>query len=110
VDLASVERGMANVLIEPETTLASIIVHTKTKHLDVAPTNIELSAAEVELFSAIGREMALRDKLTKDIVERYDYVLIACPATLGLLTLNSLAGSNGDILPVQSQSCALKGV
>ena len=57
VDLASVERGMANVLIESETSLASIIVHTTTKHLDVAPTNIDLSSAEVELFSAIGREI-----------------------------------------------------
>jgi len=110
VELGSVERGMANVLIEPETSLASIILHTTTKHLDVAPTNIELSSAEVELFSAIGREMALRDKLTKDIVERYDYILIDCPPTLGLLTLNALVGSNGVIIPVQTQYYALKGV
>jgi len=110
VDLANVERGMANVMIEPETTLASIIVHTRTKHVDIAPTNIELSAAEVELFSAIGREMALRDKLTSDIVERYDYVLIDCPPTLGLLTLNALVAAQGVIIPVQTQYYALKGV
>ena len=110
VDLASVERGMANVLIESESSLASIIVHTTTKHLDVAPTNIDLSSAEVELFSAIGREMALRDKLNKEIVERYDYILIDCPPTLGLLTLNALVASNGVIIPVQTQYYALKGV
>jgi chromosome partitioning protein len=101
---------MANVLIEPETTLTSIILHTTTKHLDVAPTTIDLSAAEVELFSSIGREMALRDKLTKQIVERYDYILIDCPPTLGLLTLNALVAANGVIIPVQTQYYALKGV
>src|SRR4029077_7177170 len=80
------------------------------KHLGGAPTNIELSSAEGELFSAIGREMALRDKLTKEIVERYDYILIDCPPTLGLLTLNALVGASGVIIPVQTQYYALKGV
>ena len=110
IDLAGVERGMANVLIEQGTSLASVIVHTRTKHLDVAPTNIELSAAEVELFSAIGREMALRDKLSRELVERYDYVIVDCPPTLGLLTLNALVAADGVIIPVQTQYYALKGV
>ena len=111
VDLATVERNMANVLIDPDVSLASVIVHSKTKHLDVAPTTIDLSSAEVELFSAIGREMALRDKLSHEtVVDRYDYVLIDCPPTLGLLTLNALVAANGVIIPVQTQYYALKGV
>ncbi|HET8569059.1 MAG TPA: AAA family ATPase [Candidatus Limnocylindria bacterium] len=110
IDLNTVEKSMANVLIEPDTTLASIIRPSKTKGLDVAPTTIELSAAEVELFSAIGREMAFRDKLTPDVLERYDYVLIDCPPTLGLLTLNALVAAHGVIIPVQTQYYALKGV
>ena len=102
---------MAYVLIDPDVSLASIIVHSTTKHLDVAPTTIDLSSAEVELFSAIGREMALRDKLSHEtVVDRYDYVLIDCPPTLGLLTLNALVAANGVIIPVQTQYYALKGV
>ena len=111
VDLQTVEANMANVLIDPDVSLASIILHTSTKHLDVAPTTIDLSSAEVELFSAIGREMALRDKLSHEtVVDRYDYVLIDCPPTLGLLTLNALVAANGVIIPVQTQYYALKGV
>jgi len=110
IDLNTVQQSMANVLIEPEVSLLSIIVSSRTKGLDVAPTTIELSATEVELFSAIGREMALRDKLTPEVLDRYDYILIDCPPTLGLLTLNALVASDGVIIPVQTQYYALKGV
>jgi len=110
IDLNTVQQSMANVLLEPDTSLESIILSSRTKRLDVAPTTIELSAAEVELFSAIGREMALRDKLTPELLDRYDYILIDCPPTLGLLTLNALVASDGVIIPVQTQYYALKGV
>jgi chromosome partitioning protein len=110
IDLNTVDKNIANVLIEPETTLDSIIRPTKTKNLDVAPATLELSAAEVELFNAIGREMALRDKLTPEIARRYEYIIIDCPPTLGLLTLNALVAANGVIIPVQTQYYALKGV
>jgi len=110
VDLNSVERGMAQVMVEPDTALASVIRTTKTRNLDVAPTTIDLSAAEVELMTAIGREMALKDKLTSDVIDRYDDILIDCPPTLGLLTLNALVAADGVIIPVQTQYYALKGV
>ncbi len=110
IDLNTVERNIANVLIEPDTSLESIIRPTKTKNLDVAPATLELSAAEVELFNAIGREMALKDKLTPEIAQRYDFIIIDCPPTLGLLTLNALVAANGVIIPVQTQYYSLKGV
>jgi len=110
VDLNSVDRGMAQVMVEPDTALASVIRTTKTRNLDVAPTTIDLSAAEVELMTAIGREMALKDKLTSDVIDRYDDILIDCPPTLGLLTLNALVAADGVIIPVQTQYYALKGV
>lgn len=110
IDLNSVERGMAQVMIDPDVPLASVVHETKTKDLDVAPTTIELSTAEVELMTAIGREMALRDKLVPDLLERYSHIVIDCPPTLGLLTLNALVAADGVIIPVQTQYYALKGV
>jgi chromosome partitioning protein len=110
VDLNSVERGMAQVIVDPDTPIASVIRPTKTQRLDVAPTTIDLSAAEVELMTAIGREMALRDKLGPEVVAAYSHVLIDCPPTLGLLTLNALVAADGVIIPVQTQYYSLKGV
>ncbi|HET7699889.1 MAG TPA: AAA family ATPase [Candidatus Limnocylindria bacterium] len=110
IDINTVDRNIANVLVDPDVSLASIIRPTKTKNVDVVPATLELSAAEVELFNAIGREMALRDKLTPDVADRYEYILIDCPPTLGLLTLNALVASDGVIIPVQTQYYALKGV
>ena len=110
LDLNTIERSIAEVLVDSNVALDSIIHSTKTKNVDVAPSTLELSAAEVELFNAIGREMALRDKLGREVVDRYDYVLIDCPPTLGLLTLNALVAANGVIIPVQTQYYSLKGV
>jgi chromosome partitioning protein len=110
IDLNTVDKNIANVLVEPDVSLDSIIRPTKTKNVDVAPATLELSAAEVELFNAIGREMALRDNLTPEIAQRYEYIIIDCPPTLGLLTLNALVAANGVIIPVQTQYYALKGV
>ena len=110
IDLNTVEKNIAHVLIDPDMKLTSIIRPTKTKNLDVAPATLELSSAEVELFNAIGREMALRGKLGQDIVQRYSYILIDCPPTLGLLTLNALVAANGVIIPVQTQYYAIKGL
>jgi len=110
IDLNTVEKNIADVLIDSDTKLTTVIRPTQTRNLDIVPATLELSAAEVELFNAIGREMALRDKLTPDITQRYAYILIDCPPTLGLLTLNALVASNGVIIPVQTQFYALKGV
>ena len=110
IDINTVDRNIANVLVEPDVSLASIIRPTKTKNVDVVPATLELSAAEVELFNAIGREMALRDKRSAEGADRYDFVLIDCPPTLGLLTLNALVAADGVIIPVQTQYYALKGV
>jgi chromosome partitioning protein len=110
IDLNTVQHSVADVLLDPEVTLASVVLPTKTANLDIAPATIDLSAAEVELFTAIGREMAFRDKLVSEVTGRYDFVLIDCPPTLGLLTVNALVAAQGVIIPVQTQYYALKGV
>jgi chromosome partitioning protein len=109
INLRTVERSMAEALTEPETSLEDIVVPTQTSGIDVAPATIDLSAAENTLFTSIGREQALRDVLSGWALDHYDYVLIDCPPTLGLLTINGLVAAHGVIIPVQTQYYALKG-
>ena len=104
-----IEVSIANVLLDPSLTLEDIVEQTITDGLDVAPSDIDLSATENQLFSSIGREHALREVLHGWAEKRYDYLLIDCPPTLGLLTINALVASDGVIIPVQTQYYSLKG-
>ncbi len=109
INLRNVERSIGDVLVGNDVTLDQIILQTQTTGVDVAPATIELSAAENQLFSAIGREQALREALGASSADSYDFILIDCPPTLGLLTLNALVAADGVIIPVQTQFYALKG-
>ena len=104
-----IEVSIANVLLDPSLTLQDIVESTGTDNLDVAPSDIDLSATENQLFSSIGREHALREVLHGWAQDQYDYLLIDCPPTLGLLTINALVASDGVIIPVQTQYYSLKG-
>jgi chromosome partitioning protein len=110
INLGDVERSIAHVLAEAHLGLDEIIVASATERIDVAPSTLELASTEVELFSAIGREYSLREALTADIARRYDHIIIDCPPTLGLLTINGLVAADGVIIPVQTQYYALKGL
>ncbi len=110
VNLGSVKQSMSDVLAEGRATMEEIVVETATPGIDIAPSTLELASTEVELFSAIGREHALRESVDGWVLDRYDYILIDCPPTLGLLTINGLVAANSVIIPVQTQYYALKGL
>ena len=78
-------------------------------HLDVAPTTPDLAGAEIELIDRPNRELAMRDALAP-VRDRYDYVLIDCPPSLGLLTINMLAAADMVLIPVQCEYYALEGL
>lgn len=85
------------------------IVNSYMPNLDVLPANIDLVGAEVELVSMDGREKLLKEGL-QPIAERYDFIFIDCPPSLGLLTLNALTSADSVIIPVQCEYFALEGL
>jgi chromosome partitioning protein len=92
-----------------EKSLKDIIRKTDLKYLDLAPSNIDLTGAEIELVSAIAREARLREALSS-VSDDYDYVIIDCPPSLGLLTVNSLTAADSVIVPMQCEYFALEGL
>ncbi|MCC6220623.1 MAG: ParA family protein [Deltaproteobacteria bacterium] len=88
--------------------LKDVIVSVEEK-LDLAPASLLLSAADLELGGIIGRELLLK-KALEHVVDDYDYIIVDCPPSLGLLSLNGLVASSKVIVPVQSEYLALHGV
>jgi chromosome partitioning protein len=101
---------MADVLGEHKARLKDLVITTATPGIDVAPATLDLASTEVDLLSAIGREYSLAEAIDDWARGHYDYILIDCPPTLGLLTINGLVAANGVIIPVQTQYYALKGL
>jgi chromosome partitioning protein len=110
ISLSDVRHSMADVLSENRVPLDEIVRQTEMPGLSVAPSTLELASTEVELFTAIGREMVLRDALDGWAERQYDVVIIDSPPTLGLLTINALVASSRVIIPVQTQFYAIKGL
>jgi chromosome partitioning protein len=98
-----------NLLTDSECHVGDVITSTRVEGLDLIPSNIDLSAAEVQLVSEVGREYALQRALAP-VIGDYDIVLIDCQPSLGLLTLNALTASNEVIIPMATEYFALRGV
>ncbi len=92
-----------------DTTMRETIKSTRIKNLKICPSNINLAGAEVELVSMMSREQRLKEKL-EGIVDEFDYILIDCPPSLGLITLNAFTASNSVLIPVQCEYFALEGL
>jgi chromosome partitioning protein len=108
IDKQQVTRSTYHVLID-ETPLAQTIQLTKRLRLDLAPASVALAGAEIELVDLSDRERRLKHALS-EAQANYDYVLIDCPPSLGLLTVNALTAAHGVLVPVQCEYLALEGL
>ena len=102
------EKSIYDVIIN-ETEMEETIVQSSVKKLWVCPSNINLAGAEVELVPMMARENKLKAKLDL-IKDKFDYILIDCPPSLGLLTINALTAADSIIIPIQCEYYALEGV
>jgi chromosome partitioning protein len=109
VPAQGLDRTIYNALMERRTTLADVRVPTDIPGLDLVPSNIDLSAAEVQLVSEVAREQTLLRALA-DVRHEYDYILIDCQPSLGLLTVNALTAAQGVIIPLECEFFSLRGV
>ncbi|CNE75174.1 cobyrinic acid a%2Cc-diamide synthase [Mycobacterium tuberculosis] len=98
-----------NLLLEHDTEWEDIVIETGVDGMDLLPSNIDLSGAEVQLVHEVGREYILQGAL-KSAVPHYDYILIDCQPSLGLLTVNALAASEGVLIPLECEYFAMRGV
>ena len=102
------EKSIYDVIIN-ETNIEETIIQSEIKKLFVCPSNINLAGAEVELVPMMARESKLKEQL-EEIKDKFDYIIIDCPPSLGLLTINALTAANSIMIPIQCEYYALEGV
>ena len=102
------EFSLYSILVDPHFPFEAATHHIRP-HLDVVPANIDLAGAEVQLVATQRREFALRDALAK-VRDRYSFILIDCPPSLGLLTINALVAADEILVPLQCEFLAVRGL
>lgn len=108
IDKDNVEHCIYDVLIN-NVPIESLILNTEIAGLEILPATIQLAGAEIELVGAISRELKLKKALAH-IRDKYDYIFIDCPPSLGLLTLNALTAADSLLIPIQCEYYALEGL
>ena len=98
-----------NLMVEPRASVDEVLVHTGIDGVDLLPSNIDLSAAEIQLVNEVGREHTL-GRVLHAVLDRYDYILIDCQPSLGLLTVNALAAADGVVIPMECEFFSLRGL
>ncbi|TKH54169.1 sporulation initiation inhibitor protein Soj [Bacillus cereus] len=108
IEKSELDQCIYNVLVE-DVDVQGVIQKTATENLDVLPATIQLAGAEIELVPTISREVRLQRAL-QPVRDEYDYIIIDCPPSLGLLTINALTAADSVIIPVQCEYYALEGL
>lgn len=108
IEKGEIQQSIYDVLID-DLSIEDIVHKGNLDNLFVAPTTISLAGAEIELVSIISRESRLKNALSA-VKDQYDYIIIDCPPSLGLLTLNALTAADAVIIPVQCEFYALEGL
>jgi len=103
------ERTVYNLLLERSVTVDDVLIKTRVPGMDLLPSNIDLSAADVQLVNEVAREQTLARAIAP-IVPDYDLILIDCQPSLGLLTVNALTAAHGVIVPLECEYFSLRGV
>ncbi|WP_227982814.1 ParA family protein [Nocardia spumae] len=98
-----------NLLVGGRARVDDVLLNTKVEGMDLLPSNIDLSAAEIQLVNEVGREQTLGRALAP-LRDRYDYILIDCQPSLGLLTVNALACADGVVIPMECEYFSLRGL
>ncbi|MHB2023471.1 MAG: ParA family protein [Mycobacteriales bacterium] len=109
VNPLELDRTVYDVIMSRDTVLDDVLLKTNVTGMDLAPSNIDLSAAEVQLVGEVAREQSLRRAL-EPVLADYDVVLIDCQPSLGLLTVNALTAADGVIIPLECEFFSLRGV
>ncbi len=108
IERSKIEKNIYDCLIN-QTPVSEVLVSSQIENLDVLPSTLQLAGAEIELVNYISRENRLK-QLIRPIKEKYDYIIIDTPPSLGLLTLNALNAADSVIIPVQCEYYALEGI
>ena len=108
VQKSSIERDVYDVLVH-DVPLADVIMPTSHEGMDIVPATIRLAGAELELAPAMARELRLKNAL-EGVREKYDYILIDNPPSLGLVTINTFSAADSILIPVQAEYYALEGL
>lgn len=108
LDKQKIEKCIYDVLVN-DSSVNDVIQNTQIENLDITPSTIRLAGAEIEMVSALSREMRLKNALS-ELNKNYDYIFVDCPPSLGLLTINSMVAAPELIVPIQCEYYAMEGL
>lgn len=108
VNKASLQKSIYNVLID-QVSLNDVIIQTDIANMSLAPADLHLTGAQIELVGALAREQKLKNSI-RPIKDSFDFIIIDCPPSLGLLTINALTASDSILIPLQCEYYAMEGL